>query len=387
MIGFRSKPKYILFKNRSYDLWVAEFGLCHIPGTDRITKVGEVVGPARFTAPELETGGPLDVTPAADIYSLGKLIFYIYSGGVTIPREAINDSRYDDVFGSGERPRRLRLLLEQMICERLKRLQTMSEVIARLNAIADWERNALEVPLGGGGTAALATIRRRAREAVRREGQKSSEYEYRSRTITLVKDGFTAWSQGKLQGLAEHVGVPDEIKCGVGPLKMSDIWATEIGNGRCYVALSGFEFRVVFAHENFSKVHRLQIRLCQNVSHVAIYGYRSASPIDFDGTLQCAIIPFYQQTAPIETNIVVQGFLTKQQYVASIRGKIDQSFKLTSFPAERVMPAFHNEMSAHTVFDASDWITAAEASETGLKEAVELFLGVVEQGAFSQIPM
>jgi len=381
------KPKNILFKNKSHDLWVADFGLCLIPRADRKTEVGEVVGPVRFTAPELESGGPLDVTRAADIYSLGKLIYYIFSGGVTIPREAIDDSRSDEVFGSGERQLRLRILLEQMICERSKRLQSISEVIARLDAIADWERKALEVPLGDEGTAALVSIRRRARDATKRESQKISEFEYRTQIINRIKDSFTVWIKGKLQALVEHVVVPDEIKCAVGPLSMSELWTAEIDSARCYVSIAGFEFRAVFANENFATPHRLQIRLCQNVSSVGIYGYRSKNPMEFDGTLQCAIIPFYQQTSLIDSSIDVRGFLTKRKYISTLRGKIDRSFKVPSLPVQRIMPTFHTEMSAHTVFDAGDWIAASETLEAGLREAVDLFFGAVEHGTLRSIPM
>jgi serine/threonine protein kinase len=44
---------------------------------ERVTVTQEVVGPRAFMAPELEDGGRLEVTFAADIYSLGKVIYYM----------------------------------------------------------------------------------------------------------------------------------------------------------------------------------------------------------------------------------------------------------------------------------------------------------------------
>jgi hypothetical protein len=40
-----------------------------------------------FMAPELEHGDKLDVAADVDTYSLGKLIFYMFTGGVVMPRE------------------------------------------------------------------------------------------------------------------------------------------------------------------------------------------------------------------------------------------------------------------------------------------------------------
>jgi hypothetical protein len=48
-------------------------------------------------APELEGGGQLDLSPAADVYSLGKVIYYMLSGGTILPRERLHDPEY----GSG----------------------------------------------------------------------------------------------------------------------------------------------------------------------------------------------------------------------------------------------------------------------------------------------
>jgi serine/threonine protein kinase len=73
-------------------VWVSDFGICLIADRPtRHTETGEVVGPVVFMAPELEGGGQLDVTVDADIYSLGKVIYYMLTGGVRLPRENLEE--------------------------------------------------------------------------------------------------------------------------------------------------------------------------------------------------------------------------------------------------------------------------------------------------------
>jgi serine/threonine protein kinase len=73
------KPENILFIGAGHDLWISDFGICLICARGRLTPADEVVGPRAFMAPELEDGGQLDVSPAADVYSLGKVIYYMIS--------------------------------------------------------------------------------------------------------------------------------------------------------------------------------------------------------------------------------------------------------------------------------------------------------------------
>lgn len=65
-------------------------------------------------APELEGGGHLDVGPEADVHSLGKVIFYMLSGGTILPRERLDESPYREVL-EGKGLGRLKSLLSRMI--------------------------------------------------------------------------------------------------------------------------------------------------------------------------------------------------------------------------------------------------------------------------------
>jgi len=131
------KPGNVLFpKKDADDVWVSDFGICLIDdGRPRQTEDGERPGPAMFMAPELEGGGQLDVGPEADVYSLGKVIFFMLSGGVILPRERLDESPYREVL-DGPGLGRLKALLSQMIRrDPMTRIQTMAEVIDHLDSI------------------------------------------------------------------------------------------------------------------------------------------------------------------------------------------------------------------------------------------------------------
>jgi serine/threonine protein kinase len=142
------KPQNILFPGVGHEIWLSDFGICLLREEPRVTFDREVVGPRVFMAPELEAGGKLGVTAAADIYSLGKVIFYMITGGTLLPRERLSEPGFREAFPRGERYDLLHMLLDQMICEWPQRIQEISEVEERLGQIAEWEQQARVSPLG-----------------------------------------------------------------------------------------------------------------------------------------------------------------------------------------------------------------------------------------------
>jgi serine/threonine protein kinase len=85
---------------------IADFGLALIAEAPRHTMTSEAVGPRLYMAPELEDGKNLDVSCKADVYSLGKLLYYVLSGGKIFAREKYKESDWnltalfkDDRFG------------------------------------------------------------------------------------------------------------------------------------------------------------------------------------------------------------------------------------------------------------------------------------------------
>jgi serine/threonine protein kinase len=75
------KPTNI-FVRAPNDLVVGDFGVCFIQTAERLTETMEAVGARFYMAPELADGRADDVTPQADIYSLGKILYWLLTGRV-----------------------------------------------------------------------------------------------------------------------------------------------------------------------------------------------------------------------------------------------------------------------------------------------------------------
>ena len=90
------KPENIFIKEDNLTPVVGDFGICFIDDEgERFTMTDEVVGPRGFIAPELENGIAEIVTPAADVYSLGKLLYWMLSDKKLLPRENHCEGRFD----------------------------------------------------------------------------------------------------------------------------------------------------------------------------------------------------------------------------------------------------------------------------------------------------
>ena len=82
------KPDNIfLSTDRKGHAVVGDFGLCLIDEGERVTLTEEAVGARYYMAPELEDGRTDQVSEASDVYSLGKLLYWLISGGRVFSRE------------------------------------------------------------------------------------------------------------------------------------------------------------------------------------------------------------------------------------------------------------------------------------------------------------
>jgi serine/threonine protein kinase len=90
------KPANVLIADDDTPV-VADFGLCFFRDEDaaRLTETFEVAGSRFFTAPELADGRAENVTPAADVYSLGKLLYWLFSEGGVFEREKHHNPKYN----------------------------------------------------------------------------------------------------------------------------------------------------------------------------------------------------------------------------------------------------------------------------------------------------
>jgi serine/threonine protein kinase len=90
------KPDNIFLRSKDGPAVVGDFGICYLEedGT-RITLTEEAVGPAYYMAPELEDGRIADISPKSDTYSLGKLLYWLLSGGRIFSREKHREREWD----------------------------------------------------------------------------------------------------------------------------------------------------------------------------------------------------------------------------------------------------------------------------------------------------
>jgi serine/threonine protein kinase len=139
MIHRGLKPANVLFTGKGHEIWLADFGasLVREPARPEDTDVWDDW--QAFMAPEIEQGSHLEVTPAADVYSLGKILYFMYSGGQNAPHHLTGSSDHNSMFLKGRRCKLLGTLLQDMICPLHNRLKTVPEVEARLDAIARCE--------------------------------------------------------------------------------------------------------------------------------------------------------------------------------------------------------------------------------------------------------
>jgi serine/threonine protein kinase len=90
------KPANIFLRNERGPAVVGHFGICYVEedGT-RVTLTEEAVGPVYYMAPELEDRRVAEVSERSDTYSLGKLLYWLLSGGKVFSREKHRDKEWD----------------------------------------------------------------------------------------------------------------------------------------------------------------------------------------------------------------------------------------------------------------------------------------------------
>jgi serine/threonine protein kinase len=89
------KPDNIFLRTEEGPAVVGDFGICFIEDDGaRLTITEEAVGPRNYIAPELEDGRLDQISTKCDIYSLGKLLYWIISGN-TYSREKHRETKWD----------------------------------------------------------------------------------------------------------------------------------------------------------------------------------------------------------------------------------------------------------------------------------------------------
>jgi serine/threonine protein kinase len=237
------KPQNLLFMEANNHVLITDFGICLIREEPRHTETNEVVGPRFFMAPELEGGGQLDITPAVDVYSLGKVMFYMLSGGTLLPREDIHLPQYARFFAGGQRHVFLQTLLTRMVAPLQARITTMDEVRQQISRIAEWDRTA-QVPFNPSTMSALNRLQQRIVSQGRENIRVQQVWEQTSQLIESLKQPFAEWLEGLLMGAAAHIDVKDVIHAETAPAAPDDLERLARKHFSSLTPVTGYELRL-----------------------------------------------------------------------------------------------------------------------------------------------
>jgi serine/threonine protein kinase len=382
------KPENILFAGFGHELWLGDFGICLIREAPRVTESPEVVGPRAFMAPELEEGGQLDVTPSVDIYSLGKVIFYMLSGGVIVPRERLHEERFQRFFSKGERYHLLELLLARMICVQDQRIQSADEVIKQLEKIEAWEKNARLLPIGDAALAGIEQIQRRSLEAGRIASENQQARNEEMQAWGAVQVSLTDWLSAELKKVAARMS-SDTIKCGVRDAGMPNVQQLRVqtGDTSMFRALNGVELTFEDVNDPSNRGHALQFFLCE---HIAIARVEERTPLpkaeparDFE----LAVLPFYRQTLRHRhpDHSYAPGYISRSDKIGTMRGYLEMAASGGRNPlgevhyrrVELTSTSFDNAVTLHAAFRVSEWPGNEEQLRGSLKEAIASFITLI----------
>ena len=136
------KPENILLKTGLIPV-VGDFGICFLtdrePGSERLTEPYRVMASRWFGAPEAKNGRVDEVKPSADVYSLGKLLYWIICGE-TFEREEHRTPRYAlDQEGSLDPTFELisRLLDKAITASPAERTQSAIDLLSELDQLIE----------------------------------------------------------------------------------------------------------------------------------------------------------------------------------------------------------------------------------------------------------
>ena len=292
------KPANIVFASETHDPWLCDFGICLIRDQDRSTGIAEVVGPVQFMAPELEGGGQLDVTPAADVYSLGKVTYFMLSGGTTLPRERLHEPEYSRVFErGGQRQRLLQNLLSKMICPLATRLRTMGEVLVEIERIDIWSRDARVLPVSANALAGLEALQKRSIEKQRVAEENTVARSRRDVAVQNAKEGSLSWLKTELEKTRALIGHGGGLSSGVRSVSGEN----DVSGINELIPGEAVELWIRSTQDHVQREHVLRFSYCNKFSvRVSIQVAGAAMPPEPSEPehAEVAILPAYGQLYP-----------------------------------------------------------------------------------------
>jgi len=356
------KPANVIFDREDHECVLTDFGICLIRDFARPTVGAEVLGPFAFMAPELEEGGRLDVTTAADTYSLGKVIYFMLSGGVTLPRERHREPQFDIFSNKGMRYELLAHLLDRMICPVERRIGSMTEVIKEVERIQKWDQESGTV-LPTGAQAILQRFVSQQREAASIEERNKIIQEKRNALFTGYAQSIGDWLDQQMISLAKalshsgilQVRVLDKKECAAAVGSTQVIQLKPVSGLRPQLVRG---LVLVSSRDPFKASHLLRFTIFTE-EHIRVTVGYTPQEIKEDEIVVWLVPSFFE-------NSTMQGFFVRKDLVESFDCQVTNTFY-----GEKQSIALRSVTSA--------WPSAiAEYKET-LNQAVESFVGFMEK--------
>lgn len=376
------KPANILFPRLDHHVWLSDFGICHSATLkDRLTPADEIVGASGFIAPELEVGGPLPVSGAADIYSLGKVIYYMLSGGQTVAREQLDSPSYVAAFAKGERFGLLRTLLSRMIVPLERRIATATETRRELQYIEEWDRHAHAMALGPGALAAIEAAKRGNEEQQRIKTHNAEVRAERERLVLGVAENYVTWLRAELEKTSALLTQGGTFQTSIEAAMWKGTQNFVVQMGRpgdgAFVSIGGLEFSFINSVTTMNHKYVLKFFLTELRQFDAYSGNKE--PLLKRVEPELAVIPYLaQHVYPDYNRWGISGFL--KAGAVMVRGPAWQGQSLLS--RSFIGPP-------HTLiarFKASEWASASDVLKAVYSEAIETAIKFSESDAQSADP-
>jgi serine/threonine protein kinase len=388
------KPQNVLFTGTGHNVLLTDFGICLIrDDAHRPTQVDEKPGPQSFIAPELDEHGQLDAEPTADVYSLGKVIYYLFSGGVIVPRERLHEERYSAIFKSGQRHQLFRRLLGEMICGYDERFKTMSDVLQGLQRIEEWEQTAQSRPLSA---STLDSIHRLQNEAEKKRqvlDESTTARGLEQDRLAAVRQSFKDWASEALRPIAEAIAAPS-LSAAVAPIDDLSMELNKIllSHNSFYEAAACVQLAVAETGERHRTTHLLKLVLYKKtiVKVVMVSGdghtSQACTPRDF----QLAFIPVYARQSAALGGKESRGFFSQGKMIGNVMYPLptlpgiprDRQMSNRPFTLLGINANFFSSATLHLEFNMSTWPPPLETLNEIVERAVETFIDrVASEGA------
>jgi serine/threonine protein kinase len=371
------KPPNILFPRLDHEVWLSDFGICHLGASkERYTETGEIVGPRLFIAPELERGGRIDVSPAADLYSLGKVIYYMLSGGGIIPREDLNFQEFDAAFTGGERHGLLRMLVLRLIAPIDRRIQFASKVREELRHIEEWEQHARTFALKPDALEAIDRIQRGVIDQARIREENERIHSSEQQLVDSVSSGVLNWVKAELDKTASVLGKTHTVQVSKVILNPRQRFGFTVGHSENYSAVDGAQIEFINPMHTFKSKFVLSFFVCKAGRVEFTIGNNVVAKKANDP--QLALVPYVAELRPPDyKNVSMGGFLQDKAVLARSHAEFVARTGRRNIASSDPLVAqtfVGHPVNLMVAFGASEWPSNLDAVKVLFSEAVKVAL-------------